>query len=129
MEITSTGNRITELSKRYFFANTSLESENLQKRLFYIYQDSKSILEELGYSTLYLATTFLEWTESDVSQESRLAPLILIPVELERSGVRSAFKLKWNGEDISTNISLKEILSQQEIKLPDFEMPDTQGWH
>jgi very-short-patch-repair endonuclease len=106
------------------FLQTTLENNTLQNQLFYIYQDSKSVLEELGYSTLYIAAAFLEWTESSVSQETRIAPLILIPVELERSGVRSAFKLRWNGEDISTNISLKEILTQQEIKLPDFETPD-----
>ena len=103
---------------------TALETDDLQQRLFYIYQDSKSVLEELGYSTLYMATAFLAWTETNTSTETRLAPLLLIPVELERSGVRSAFRLKWNSEDISTNISLKEILLQQDIKLPDFEMPD-----
>ena len=96
----------------------------LQKRLFYIYQDSQSILEELGYSTLYLALTFLEWTESEEAKETHLAPLILLPVEMERAGVRSAFKMRWNNEDIAANISLKETLSRQDIFLPDFEMPE-----
>jgi hypothetical protein len=81
-------------------------------------------LEELGYSTLYLAAGFLEWTESPDSGETRLAPLILIPVDLERAGVRSAFKLGWNGEDIATNISLQAKLSEQDVVLPDFEMPE-----
>jgi hypothetical protein len=31
--------------------HTSLEKETMDKRLFYIFQDSRSVLEELGYST------------------------------------------------------------------------------
>ncbi|MFC1944556.1 DUF4011 domain-containing protein [Chloroflexota bacterium] len=106
------------------FLQTSLESEALQKRLFYISHESNSILEELGYSTLYLAMGFLEWTESPDSVQSRQAPLVLVPVELQRGKVGLSFKLRWSGEDISTNISLQAILVNQGISLPDFEMPD-----
>jgi len=115
-----------EIAARYVdrFLQTSLESEALQKRLFYINQESRSSLEELGYSILYLAMGFLEWTESPDSMQTRHAPLILIPVELERTKVGMSFKLRWTGEDISTNISLQAMLSQQGISLPDFEMPD-----
>ena len=104
--------------------HTNLEKETLEKRLLYIFQDSRSVLEELGYSTLYIALGFLNWTESADSKETRSAPLILVPVDLNRKGVRASLKLIWNQEDISTNISLKEMLLQQDIKLPDFEMPE-----
>jgi len=115
-----------EIAARYVdrFLQTSLESEALQKCLFYINQESRSILEELGYSILYLAMGFLEWTESPDSMQTRHAPLILIPVELERTKVGMSFKLRWTGEDISTNISLQAMLSQQGISLPDFEILD-----
>ncbi len=103
---------------------TNHESEELQKRLFYINQQSKSVLEEQGYNILYLALGFLEWIERDELNVKRRAPLILIPVALERKKVRGSFKLVWTGEDIIPNISLQEKLLEQGIKLPDFEMPE-----
>ena len=106
------------------FLQTALESGELQERLYFLYQESASSMEEAGYSILYLALGFLEWQESDASPETRKAPLVLIPVELERAGVRTAFSLRWSGEDLSTNISLQAALARQGVLLPDFEMPD-----
>ncbi|MBP2045396.1 DUF3320 domain-containing protein [Methanobacterium aggregans] len=102
---------------------TNLTAEELQKRLFRIGQQSRSMLEEQGYNILYLAMGFLEWVESPDSESVRKAPLVLVPVELERKKVKGPFKLKWTGEEIITNISLQEKLTEQNIELPDFEMP------
>ena len=109
---------------RNLLLQTIHEAEELQKRLFYINQQSKSVLEEQGYNILYLALGFLEWTESSEPRVKRKAPLILIPVALERKKVRGSFKLVWTGEDIIPNISLQEKLLEQGIELPDFEMPE-----
>ena len=109
---------------RNLLLQTIHEAEELQKRLFYINQQSKSVLEEQGYNILYLALGFLEWTESNEPRVKRKAPLILIPVVLERKKVRGSFKLVWTGEDIIPNISLQEKLLEQGIELPDFEMPE-----
>ncbi|MGE3524052.1 MAG: DUF4011 domain-containing protein, partial [Candidatus Dadabacteria bacterium] len=122
-ELPSTDKQVAEKHKDRYL-QTGLEPESLQKNLFYIYQQSNSVLEEQGYTILYLALGFLEWTEGPVSIEIKRAPLVLIPTELVRSNVRSRFKLKWTGEDIITNISLKEKLKEQSISLPDFEMPE-----
>lgn len=115
-----------EMSGRHTdrFLQTSYDGENLQKRLFYTSQQAKSVLEEQGYTILYLALGFLEWTESPSSTKLRNAPLILVPVELERHKVGTTFKLKWTGEDVFTNISLQAKLLEQGIALPEFEMPD-----
>ena len=106
------------------FLQTPLEKAILQKRLFYAHQQSRSVLEEQGYTIFFLALGFLFWKESPESQEFRKAPLILVPVELERKKVASSFRLRWTGEDILTNISLQAKLSEQGVELPDFEMPD-----
>ena len=106
------------------FLQTLLESESLQKRLFSINQQARSVFEEQGYTVLYLAVGFLEWTESTNPEQARLAPLILIPVELDRTRVGASFKLHWTGEDILTNISLQAKVAEQDILLPDFEMPE-----
>ncbi len=106
------------------YLQTASENESLQKRLFYINQQAKSAVEEQGYTILYLALGFLEWTESANTNQIRHAPLILVPVELERAHVKSTFNLRWTGEDIFTNISLKQKLAEQGIDFPDFEMPE-----
>lgn len=103
---------------------TVLEPDVLRRRLFYISQQANTVFEEQGYNVLYLAIGFLEWTESDTETNIRKAPLLLIPVELERLKVRGSFKIKWSEEDIQTNISLKEKLAEQGINLPDFTLPD-----
>lgn len=106
------------------YLRTNLEAEALQKRLFYVSQQARSALEEQGYTILYLAIGFLEWTESESALEPRRAPLILVPVELDRLRVGAPFRMKWTCEDILTNVSLKEKLSEQGVTLPDFQMPE-----
>lgn len=91
--------------------------------MFYINQQAKSVLEEQGYNILYLALGFLKWRE--MQGEYIKAPLILIPVELDRKKVKGSFKLRWTGEDVVTNISLQEKLKDQGVEIPDFEMPET----
>ncbi len=106
------------------YLQTNLGNEALQKTLFLIYNQAKTVMEEQGYTVLFLALGFLEWKESSDSIKLRRSPLILIPVELERTNVRSAFKLTWTGDEIYSNISLQAKLSEQNVSIPSFEMPD-----
>lgn len=105
--------------------STNLTGQELQRRLFYINQRARSVMEEQGYNILYLAMGFLKWKDDNGTNEYREAPLILIPVELERRRVKGSFKLRWTGEDIIPNISLQAKLIEQGIEIPDFEMPRT----
>jgi hypothetical protein len=89
------------------FLSTDLTPSELQRRLFYINQRARSMMEEQGYNILYLAMGFLRWKENNGTPGYREAPLILIPVELERKRVKGSFKLHWTGEDIIANISLQ----------------------
>lgn len=106
------------------YLQTTLKSEDLQKKLYYISKQSQSAVEEQGYTVLYLALGFLEWNDSSDSSNIKRAPLILIPVELTRANVHGSFKVSWTGEDIFTNISLQAKISEYGVLLPDFEMPD-----
>ncbi|MBI5460140.1 MAG: DUF3320 domain-containing protein [Methanobacterium sp.] len=108
------------------FLSTDLTPSELQRRLFYINQRARSMMEEQGYNILYLAMGFLKWHENNGTPGDREAPLILIPVELERKRVKGSFKLRWTGEDIISNISLQAKLLDYGVEIPDFEMPRTQ---
>ena len=98
-----------------------LTPSELQKRLFYIDQQSKTMVQEQGYNILYIALGFIEWIDKKKPRQKNLAPLILIPVALERKKVGNSFSLSWTGEDIQNNISIQAKLRDAGIELPKFE--------
>ena len=51
------------------FLSTELSPSELQRRLFYINQRARSMMEEQGYNILYLAMGFLKWQESNGTPE------------------------------------------------------------
>jgi len=103
---------------------SSLEKDTLQNYLLKIFRQSRSAIEEQGYTILFLALGILEYTQNEKSDKTLFAPLLLIPVDLMRGEDRLVFSLKWTGEDLSANFSLQESLKEQGFRLPDFETPD-----
>jgi len=100
---------------------TSEPESLLQKRLLNTYYAAHTSIEEQGVNILYLALGLLRWYESDSSSEERLAPLVLVPVLLERSSVRERFRIRQSPEDTGKNLSLQEKLRVEfGIALPDF---------
>ncbi|MHA1971946.1 MAG: DUF4011 domain-containing protein, partial [Candidatus Hodarchaeales archaeon] len=98
---------------------TPYSAGELQKRLLNTYYAARTQIEEQGVNTLFLAIGMLEWTESENSEEPHLAPLILIPIQLNRESVRSPFSGTYTGEDIKENLSLREkLISDFRVELP-----------
>jgi very-short-patch-repair endonuclease len=87
-------------------------AEELNKRLLATMYSAKSSIEEQGVNTLFLALGKLEWRDPEDQEVPRYAPLILVPVEINRENARSGFKLKYNDEDVIPNISLVRFLFQ-----------------
>lgn len=85
---------------------TAIEDERLFLQLLKIHTEAKGFIEEQGVNTLFLSLGFLHWYEADSSENLRKAPLILLPVSLERSGAKDAFKLKYSGDELIPNLSL-----------------------
>jgi very-short-patch-repair endonuclease len=104
---------------------TEYPSTQLQSRLLSTYYAARTSMEEQGVNTLYLALGMLRWTEREDTQKVYRAPLILLPVELERSDARDRFHLKYTGEELGSNISLAEKLKMEfgYQKFP--ELPDS----
>ncbi|MGI9088393.1 MAG: DUF4011 domain-containing protein [Chthoniobacterales bacterium] len=106
------------------YLQTAFESKALQKRLLTIYYDARTSMEETGINILYLALGALKWYEADTAMEERYAPLLLLPVELTRESAEERFKLKWSGEDITSNLSMLEKMRVDfGLELP--AVPDT----
>jgi hypothetical protein len=80
---------------------------------------------------LYLVLGFLEWYESEDSQLPRQAPLLTLPVNLERNGGGGKGKafdctIEYSGDDLSTNLSLVEKLRRDfGLEMPTLEDDDT----
>lgn len=98
--------------------------EDLQKRLYKVSNKAEALIEDAGYNALYLAIGFLEWTNPRRQDDGYRAPLVLVPVEIEREGARSAFKIRWNQDEVVGNQTLRLKLSEHGFELPEFERPD-----
>ena len=85
---------------------TAMEDERLFLQLLKIHTEAKGFIEEQGVNTLFLALGFLHWYEDDSAEAVRKAPLVLLPVSLERSGAKDAFTLRYSGDDLVENLSL-----------------------
>lgn len=102
---------------------TNLGADALTIRLIKINRTAKTYIEERGVNVLYLALGFLHWYEDARSEIIRKAPLILIPVELERSNVRERFKVRYAGDDVGDNLSLRAKLRNDfDIVLPEYDV-------
>ena len=103
---------------------TNVSSETLDKSLRRIDDQARSIIEEQGINALYLALGMLHYVESKDSELVFKAPLILVPVELERVSAKELFRVKVTEEEVIVNPSLVEYLQQNYlISLP--ELPDS----
>lgn len=104
---------------------TRLTPAGLQKKLLDIYYDARTLEEEQGVNILFLAIGTLKWIDPNNATVSRFAPLILVPVELERGNAAEKFKLKSRQEDFAANLSLEAYLDRVHgVKLPTFEAGD-----
>src|SRR4051812_27395790 len=78
---------------------TRLTPAGLQKRLLDLYLDAKTLEEEQGVNILFLVVGTLKWIDPNNPANERYAPLVLVPVALERGNAAEKFKLRWRQED------------------------------
>ncbi|MDD2340051.1 MAG: DUF3320 domain-containing protein [Methanosarcina sp.] len=113
-----------QASRSDLFLETPEDSETLNKKLFYVFNQANSIFEEQGYPVLYLVLGLLQWNDSRLGVKNPKAPLLLIPVELKRIGKARIFSIQWTGDEIFTSITLQAKMKEFGVQLPEFEMPE-----
>jgi hypothetical protein len=100
--------------------HTILAPEELDRRLQALIDDSATLMQEQGVNVLYLALGFLKWFENEAPETPRYAPLLLIPVTLEKGRGGKRYSLAWSDGEIETNLTLKVRLKADfGITLPD----------
>ncbi|MNM37089.1 hypothetical protein D3C81_478120 [compost metagenome] len=100
----------------------SLEKTKLEATLIELYRKARTDLEEGGANTLFLAIGFLKWKKSAEDPKSYSAPLILLPVKLERKSALSGVSLSLLDEEPQFNLTLLELLRHDfELTIPGLE--------
>lgn len=86
--------------------------DDLAKHCRKIEREATLAIEETGANMLFLVLGFLEFPDQRDSDKSFTAPLISVPVSLQKKDVAGIqqFSLQYTGDDISENLSLREKL-------------------
>src|SRR5258708_21897458 len=106
---------------------TKLTRDVLDGRRVKFLREARNLEEEQGANIMFLAIGFLRWFEDDRSEEPCVAPLLLVPVSMERRQGRQPFVLKGRDDDMIVNVSLAEKLHGSfGIMLP--ELPEGDEW-
>ena len=87
----------------------NLDDAELFKRATKAYRDGRSSLEETGARSLYVALGMLEYRVEQRSEPVR-APLILVPVAMERISRSEGFRIRVVLDDTVPNVALVEYL-------------------
>ncbi len=93
--------------------------------------EARTVVEETGTNMLYIMFGYLEYFDSEDSEKALHAPLLSMPVALNKGKVDEQtrtylYELAHTGEDVTENVTLREKLRQQfRLELPSLEDEDT----
>lgn len=98
------------------------EKNKLDTALVELYRSARSDLDEGGANTLFLAIGLLKWKKSADDPKTYSAPLILLPVKLERKSALSGVTMSMLDEEPRFNLTLLELLRHDfELNIPGLE--------
>jgi very-short-patch-repair endonuclease len=96
-----------------------LPKDKLEAGLIDLYRKARSDIDEGGANTLFLALGFLKWKKKPEDERSYRAPLILLPVKLERKSALSGVVMTHHEDEPRFNLTLLELLRQDfELSIP-----------
>jgi very-short-patch-repair endonuclease len=91
----------------------------LNKVLYNLRYTSRTVKEEQGFNILYITLGMLKWKEFQ-NGDFNYAPLILVPIQIERGSPVSPYKISMAEDDIVVNPVLQTKLSKDfAIQLPE----------
>lgn len=101
-------------------------ANGLDGSLTHLYRAAQLAMQEGGVNTLFLAIGCLKWKKDERSDRVFSAPLVLLPVQLERISITAPFYLSLFEDEPSLNPALREMLRQDfrlNIPLPVDQLP------
>ncbi|TJV46258.1 MAG: DUF3320 domain-containing protein [Mesorhizobium sp.] len=101
--------------------SSTLDARQLEVRLIDLYRQVRNDFAEGGANTLFLAVGFLRWKKKPEDERSYRAPLLLVPVRLERRSASSRFTIRFHEDEPRFNATLLQFLERDfELRLPQF---------
>lgn len=114
------GQKTGRTNRKRMRLQTPYEESTLRRRLRHTYHDARTFIEERGVNILFFSLGMLEWRDDESRDRVLKAPILLVPVELDRSDARQRFSVKYDGNDLAHNISLQVKLKEiAGIDIPD----------
>lgn len=105
---------VKSLEKRELWS--LLGRRETDRRLKALFRSARVDLEESGVNTLFLTLGVLDWCEPGCENGRFRAPVLLIPVKIERRSIAEGYRIHRIDEDAAVNSTLLELL-RQEYKL------------
>lgn len=100
---------------------STLGASELEARLIDLYRQVRNDFAEGGTNTLFLAVGFLRWKKKPEDDRSYRAPLLLVPVKLERRSASSRFTVRFHEDEPRFNATLLQFLERDfDLTLPQF---------
>ncbi|RWM47846.1 MAG: DUF3320 domain-containing protein [Mesorhizobium sp.] len=100
---------------------STLDARQLEARLIDLYRQVRNDFAEGGANTLFLAVGFLRWKKKPEDERTYRAPLLLVPVRLERRSASSRFTIRFHEDEPRFNATLLQFLERDfELRLPQF---------
>ena len=114
----------TRNEREYQSLRALLYPDDLERHARKLAREAKTAIEETGANMLFLLIGFLEYPEAQGAAKMLLAPLVPVPVSLEKADLDRQtgtyrYSLVYTGEELTENLSLKEKLKQDF----NFELP------
>lgn len=111
--------------KGHYISFADVEETKLENRLNSIRRAARTGIEETGINYLHLAIGFLNYKTSETSPSLNKAPLLLIPVAIDRKVEgkygKVEFDLRWTEEEVQHNLCLERYLEREfGLQLPSF---------
>lgn len=98
-----------------------LDARQLEARLIELYRQVRNDFAEGGANTLFLAVGFLRWKKKPEDERSYRAPLLLVPVKLERRSASSHFTMRFHEDEPRFNATLLQFLEREfDLAIPQF---------
>ena len=89
-----------------------MPAKEVRKRMSDLYHEARTQLEESGVNTLFLTIGVLQWLEPGTGADRKAyrAPILMVPVRLERPSMAEGVKMLRRDEDTAVNTTLVELL-------------------
>ncbi|MGI6726110.1 MAG: DUF4011 domain-containing protein [Christensenellales bacterium] len=95
---------IQGIADNYIETNQPVVEQN--KTLRNLRSKARTMIEERGVNSLYLAFGFVQWKENDTADQFLRSPIILVPVSLSLANISSPFTLSLHEDEIVLNPTL-----------------------